>query len=1055
MSVFVKKLVEKASLKKYAGFSDSLKPDDVNPHLVFHYGIPSGSMLLAYDSIQQILAISTKDGQIKLFGKDGSQALLESSETIPSKFLLFIENQGILLNVNVNNHIEVWDLDRKCLSAIHHFEKEITSFAAMHNGPYLYVGDFAGDIAVLRLHQEQCHIEQMKYHIPLSASHGKTNEVGSDIAAKYVLPQPTAETKRVLIIYSDGVITLWAIRESKVIFASCGGTTLQSMYQEAKKVTAACWACPAGTKVVVGYSNGDIILWSVPCPSDSKNEQASQNDLCASQITPICKLNLGYKAEKIPIAKLKWADADGKSSRLYVLGCSDCHSANLLQVVLLNEYTETRTIKLGLHPPESLVDLEITTSSIEQNKHRRDSLLLLGRSSHVYTYDDSLIERYLVQCQSKSSPSLPKEVTIKLPYGDSSITITKFITSISCMPCSAEEDFNMLAKNSLPLFPFERRVRDGSNSNSTSFSPFLKAKNLFITGHSSGAINFWDASCPLLLPVASITQQSDNDVSLSGIPLTALHFSYDSHILVSGDESGMVRIYTFKSEPFAPQSTFVSFQGSSKKGSNHIIRRIKVVKVNGAVLSINTTENLKQLAVGSDQGYVSLIDPEGLDVLYQRHIASEFCTGIISMHFETCSFHGFEKNVMIVATKDSSVLTLEKDTGNTLSSGIVRPNKPSRALFTRVLDGHGTSSGGSSMPHGTDNINSDNSTPKQSFLLLCSEKSVYAYSLLHLVQGVKKVLYKKKFSSSCYWASTFGSPDVGLILLFASGKIEIRSLPELSLVKESSIRALTPILRPFSISDITVSSSNDGELIIVNADQELLFVSTLLHKVAYRLLDSVSEVLNKDLVNAQGLISSPSIKEKKKGIFGSMIKDNKGTKPKNVLELETEDSRQSIEELSTIFSAVNFPTDTETEEKIIMNEEDVDLDIDDIDIEDPKEKARGYPVIAGLNRQNITNKFQAIKGKLKHVKVKTDKVPVNDEPQDEKAGAVDQIKKKYGYASSGESSFANMAKTKLSENLRKLQGINMKTTEMQDTALSFSSMAKEVLRFAENEKKGS
>lgn len=31
-----------------------------------------------------------------------------------------------------------------------------------------------------------------------------------------------------------------------------------------------------------------------------------------------------------------------------------------------------------------------------------------------------------------------------------------------------------------------------------------------------------------------------------------------------------------------------------------------------------------------------------------------------------------------------------------------------------------------------------------------------------------------------------------------------------------------------------------------------------------RLLDTVSRVLNKDLVNAQGLISSPSAKEKKK-----------------------------------------------------------------------------------------------------------------------------------------------------------------------------------------------
>lgn len=111
----------------------------------------------------------------------------------------------------------------------------------------------------------------------------------------------------------------------------------------------------------------------------------------------------------------------------------------MLQVVLLNEHTETRTIKLGLQSSEPLVDMEITTSSIAQDKHRRDSVLLLGRSSHGYTYDDSLIERYLVQCQNKSTPSLPKEERINLPYGDSTITITNFITSIPCMACSADE----------------------------------------------------------------------------------------------------------------------------------------------------------------------------------------------------------------------------------------------------------------------------------------------------------------------------------------------------------------------------------------------------------------------------------------------------------------------------------------------------------------------------------------------------------------------------------------------------------------------------------------
>lgn len=109
------------------------------------------------------------------------------------------------------------------------------------------------------------------------------------------------------------------------------------------------------------------------------------------------------------------------------------------QVVLLNEQTESRTIKLGLQLPELCVDMEIVSSSIGQNKHRYDSLLLLGKSGHVYAYEDSLIERYLIQSQTKSSPSLPKEVIVKLPFSDSRITVSKLVTNNPCMPYSGDE----------------------------------------------------------------------------------------------------------------------------------------------------------------------------------------------------------------------------------------------------------------------------------------------------------------------------------------------------------------------------------------------------------------------------------------------------------------------------------------------------------------------------------------------------------------------------------------------------------------------------------------
>lgn len=83
--------------------------------------------------------------------------------------------------------------------------------------------------------------------------------------------------------------------------------------------------------------------------------------------------------------------------------------------------------------------MEIISSSNEQSKHKQSSLILLGKSGHVYLYDDSLIERYLLQWQSKSTPSLPKEVMVRLPLSDSSITIAKFISNATNVFYSEDE----------------------------------------------------------------------------------------------------------------------------------------------------------------------------------------------------------------------------------------------------------------------------------------------------------------------------------------------------------------------------------------------------------------------------------------------------------------------------------------------------------------------------------------------------------------------------------------------------------------------------------------
>jgi hypothetical protein len=59
-----------------------------------------------------------------------------------------------------------------------------------------------------------------------------------------------------------------------------------------------------------------------------------------------------------------------------------------------------------------------------------------------------------------------------------------------------------------PLFvPVETNQKDGISPSSAKFSGFSKVQNLYITGHSNGAVNFWDASCPLFTPILQLKQQ--------------------------------------------------------------------------------------------------------------------------------------------------------------------------------------------------------------------------------------------------------------------------------------------------------------------------------------------------------------------------------------------------------------------------------------------------------------------------------------------------------------------------------------------------------------------
>jgi hypothetical protein len=109
------------------------------------------------------------------------------------------------------------------------------------------------------------------------------------------------------------------------------------------------------------------------------------------------------------------------------------------QVLILNEESESRNVKMVLPLAESCQGMELVTGLSDPSKHKQSALVLLLKSGQICLYDDSEIERYLLHSQSKSSTTLPNHSSVKLPYGDSRISVAKFYTYSPAVVASLDE----------------------------------------------------------------------------------------------------------------------------------------------------------------------------------------------------------------------------------------------------------------------------------------------------------------------------------------------------------------------------------------------------------------------------------------------------------------------------------------------------------------------------------------------------------------------------------------------------------------------------------------
>ncbi|KAL3536530.1 hypothetical protein ACH5RR_004991 [Cinchona calisaya] len=1103
--MLAKRLFQKATAKHHppphsAGGS-CLTSEDVDFRINVHYGIPATASILAFDPIQNLLAVGTLDGRIKVIGGDNIEGLLISPKQLPYKYLEFIHNEGFLISVTTDNSIQVWNLKSRCIACSLPWESNITAFSIISSSGFMYVGDEFGVISVVKYDVENAELLRLPYHIPSEAT-GFSVPFHQPVVG--VLPQPCSSGKRVLIAYESGLIILWDVLEAQIVIVrgdkvlqlknevdstSDGDSTLlhdASHELEEKEISALCWASCDGSILAVGYIDGDILFWNMSPSLPAKGQQSGLPDR-------VVKLQLSSAEKRLPVIVLQWwpnfkspRDGDGQ---LLIYGGDEIGSEEVLTVLTLEWSSGIETVqcvsRVDLSLSGSFADVVITAGTMRSEKNA--SLFILTNPGQLQIFDGADLSATVLQQEKKPSVS-----GIDFPLVVPTVNPLITVANLFCLPVDGDSS-KALAEVA--------RIRNGSSTQKLSggtscpltggVCKYLssdkdyRVARVYVAGYHNGSVHIWDATYPVLSSLCVLQNEMKGvNAAISIASVSKLELCIHTLRLAVGDECGLVRVYDLRSS----EETSFHFVTETKHEVQQLVQdegpicRAAFSFVNSQVQALKFASSGAKLAAGYECGRIVVLDMNSFSAMFLANsiscpisTMSVICDIVIHGHAGNTNHSGSKgatdqtKNLMFILTKDGAIYTVDADSGNLISSRPMRLNRNRTAVSMHVIENSRRDSSASferkkqlsskdemvsSEPtqdistngndtSGTEFQSSDNKSSQHLedlLVLLCCKDTLCLYAAKSIVQGDDKATSKIKLAKPCCWTTTVMNDDrfCGLVLLYQTGDIEIRSLPNLELVKENTIMSL--LRWNFKANmERTMSSTDTGHLTLVNGS-ELVFLSILSSENDYRIPESLPSLHDEVLAAAARAAISYSLKHKKKQggghrILSGLVKGFKKEKKLNQAMDFACTSESCSSHLDDIFTRIRLPGPPATSKDY---QEAAELDIDDIEIDEPMHLSSNSSHEVQYDKRENTKDRQKL---------------FNDEGGDIKPRLRTQEEILATYRKAGDaSSVAEQARNKLLERQEKLQRISKQTEDLRNGAEDFASLANELVKVMENRK---
>ncbi|TKY65816.1 Syntaxin-binding protein 5 [Spatholobus suberectus] len=859
-----------------------------------------------------------------------------------------------------------------------------------------------------------------------------------------------------------------------------------------KEITALCWVSSTGSILAVGYLDGDILLWNLSSAAHSKGHQTSKN---------VVKLQLSNAERRLPVIVLQWSNSYKSQSdcagQLYVYGGDEIGSEEVLTVLTLEWSSGMESVsctnRADLTLSGSFADLILLPSPGTMGLSSEDGLFVLTNPGQLHLYDNDSLST--LTSQQKRTPSVSAlEFPVLVPLADPSLTVAKLVRLPSKSNSSKilTEVASSLRTGSRPGSAPSNWPLTGGVPSQLSTAKGAEVERVYFVGYSNGSVLVCDATHAVLSYICYIEGEVNGiKVAGSDAQVTKLDFCSVSLLLAVGNECGHVRIYDLKGHSDGRNFHCVTQTKSevhdAPQGKGPHCSTVFSL-LDSPVQALSFANSGTKLAIGFLIGCVAVCSMTSLSVLFLIDGVPSSSSPITSLVWkqeacfqsdvnslkqsETASGNSLEE-ILFVLSRDGKINIVDGDSGKTISS---RPlhMKESTAISMYIIEGSISTSEASNDKLQEELVkNTADSSPDEEeeplstrvnsseadlssseishsgdllfdpLVLLCCENSLRLFSAKSLIQGHKKPIQKVKHSKSCSWTTIFKKDDkvYGLLSLLQTGTFEIRSLPDLELVAESS---LLSILRwNYKVNmDKTMCSDDYGQIVLANSS-ELAFMSLLAGENEFSDPEHLPCLHDKVLAAAADAAFRFSSNQKKKqttvpGILGGIVKGFKGgkTSPADVTKIPT----SNFGHLEDIFFKPHLPDSLST--VTVTDNKEVDLDIDDIEIDEPSQ-----PITkASTSSPDVKNKQ---KDKLDREKLFEGGTNNDDiKPRLRTPEEIMATYRKTGDASSA----AAHARNKLMERQEKLERIGQRTAELQSGAENFASLANELVKTMERRK---